>query len=332
MRSLIKVETFPTAVELVGASPGAERARAALKAAANGGDPVLISAEAGLDPLAIARAIHEAGRRASGRFITIDCAQHDAATLSARLFGSSRPPHRDGLEVIGQDSLLHEGFGGTLLLANMEGLPSQLQGRLARLLRDRQVDVEPGSRGIPLDARVIATTTGNVEDDMRDGKIRRELGARFSVRLDLPPLRHRPADIPMIIGCLAAESASAAGVPIPAFGREALMLLSALPWRRNLEELREVVDVVVLAAEGATVGLDDVLGLVPIERTSLRQGGASSLREARMSFEREYITAVLHRHRWRMDEASKTLGVQRTNLYRKVRQLGIGRQGKRNED
>ena len=112
---------------------------------------------------------------------------------------------------------------------------------------------------------------------------------------------------------------------MPSFSREALALLAALPWRRNFEELREVLDVLVLVAEGGAIQLDDVLAHVPIERLWARPPGTESLREARHHFEREYISAVLSRHRGRMDEAARTLGVQRTNLYRKVRQLGIGR-------
>ena len=112
---------------------------------------------------------------------------------------------------------------------------------------------------------------------------------------------------------------------VPAFSREALSLLAALPWRRNLDELREVLDVLVRAAAGGTVQLDDVLGHVPIERTTTHQSGAASLRDARNAFEREYIAAALNRHGWRMDVAARALGIQRTNLYRKVRQLGIAR-------
>jgi two-component system nitrogen regulation response regulator NtrX len=132
----------------------------------------------------------------------------------------------------------------------------------------------------------------------------------------------------MLIGCVAADSATASGVPLPTFSREALTLLAALPWRRNFDELREVLDVLMAAADGGLVALEDVLCRIPLERTALlsgRQPGTVSLREARMSFEREYIAAVLHRYGWRINEASRTLGIQRTNLYRKLRQLGIAR-------
>lgn len=318
------IEAFPTVLELLGGSPVAERARRGLALASGGTDPVLISAEIGLDALAVARAVHDGSSRALGDFVPVDCAGRDAAQLEGQLFGGLPAPRRDDLDVVGEPSLMAKAFGGTLVLANFAELPSQLQGRLARLLRDGQVELASSER-VQLDVRVIATACGNLDEEIRDGKLRRELCARFSSRLDLPPLRHRPADIPMLIGCVVAESAAASGMRVPAFSREALSLLAALPWRRNFEELREVLDLLVLAVAGGTVWLEDVLGQVPIERVSGRPAGAGSLREARVSFEREYIVGVLHRHQWRMDEAARTLGIQRTNLYRKIRQLGIGR-------
>lgn len=297
---------FPTAVELIGSSPATERARLATARAANCGDPVLISAEEGLDALAVARAIHEASVRSSGTFAIVDCSGHGASELERQIFRGAA-------------------FGGSVLLANLDGLPSQLQLRLARVLRDEQLDVDASGRGVRFDARILATTSGNVDETLRDGEIRRELAARFALRVDLPPLRLRRADLPMLIGCVAAESATASGVPLPTFSREALALLAALPWRRNFDELREVLDVLIVAVAGELVGLDDVLCHVPLERTSARQPRTTALREARASFEREYIAAVLHRHGWQMDAASRTLGIQRTNLYRKLRQLGIAR-------
>jgi DNA-binding NtrC family response regulator len=305
----LSLGTFPAALELIGSSPATERARQATARAASCEDPVLISAEIGLDAQAVGRAIHEQSPRASRRFLVVDCARHDASELDEQIFGRGA-------------------FDGTLLLANLDGLPAQLQVRLSRALRDRHLDVDASGEGVPFDIRVLASTSGNVEDDIRDEKIRRELSARFTLRLELPPLRLRPADIPMLVGCLAAESASVSGIPPPTFTREALTVLAALPWRRNLHELREVLEVLVAAAAGGSVGLEDVLNHVPVERTSTRAPRGVSLRQARMSFEREYIAAVLHRHGWRIDDASRTLGIQRTNLYRKLRQLGIALNGR----
>jgi DNA-binding NtrC family response regulator len=296
---------YPAVIELIGGSPAAERARAAMNRASDSNDPVLISAETGLNLSTVARAIHDASSRASLAFAPIDCAAHDARELADRIFG--------GLTT-----------GGTVVLENLNELPTQLQARLALVLRDGQIEVEGSGHAIAVDVRIVATVCGNIDEDIRNDTLRRDLCSRFLLRIDLPPLRQRPSDIPILIGCLVAEAAPASQVPLPTFSREALTLLAALPWRRNFEELREVIDVLVLSAVGGTVRLEDVLGHVPLERMSASHPNTASLREARMSFEREYIASVLRRHRGRMEEAARSLGVQRTNLYRKVRQLGIG--------
>lgn len=323
MQSFICLELFSSVLELMGPSPATERARRAMTGAVGGMNPLMISAESGLDPVAVARAIHDASGRASGAFVPVDCASPHALRLDQQLFG---PNTADGgqLEYVGEGSLLAGAFGGTLVIVNVSELPSYLQSRLARILRERQIYTEVRGN-IALDVRVMATVRGNVEDDYRDGRLGRELRSRFALTLEVPALRHRPADIPMLIGCLLTEAAAAARADVPAFSREALSLLSALPWRRNLDELREVLDLFVGAAAGGTIQLEDVLRHVAIERVTPRQVAGATLRDARSTFEREYIEAVLSRHGWRMEEAARNLGIQRTNLYRKVRQLGIAR-------
>jgi DNA-binding NtrC family response regulator len=262
-------------------------------------------AEAGLDVSAVARAVHESSPRSDGPFAVVDCALPDTSRLEQQVFSRIAS-------------------GGTLALVNLHELPVPLQARLARVLRDGQIETDASGAGVPFDVRVIASVNGEPEDVMREGALRRDLYARFNLRLDLPPLRQRAADIPMLIGCLVGDTAAAASVPVPTFSREALILLAALPWRRNFHELREVLEVLVRAVVGSAVRLEDVLDHVPLEPVVWSQGTAANLREARLSFERHYIAKVLNRHRGRMDDAARSLGMERTNLYRKVRQLGIG--------
>jgi DNA-binding NtrC family response regulator len=323
MRAAVGGTVTSGVLELMGPSPATEQARRAMTEAVSGMNPLMISAETGLDPVAVARAIHNASARAAGAFVPVDCASADALRLDQQLFGPN-PTDCGELEYVGEGSLLAGAFGGTLVIANVSELPSHLQSRLARILRERRIYTE--ARGhLALDVRIMATVRGNVEDDFRDGRLRRELQSRFALTLEVPALRHRSSDIPMLIGCLVADAAAAAGVDVPAFSREALSLLSALPWRRNLDELGEVLDLFVGAAAGGTIQLDDVLRHVAIERVTPRQAVSATLRDARSTFEREYIASVLSRYGWRMDEAARNLGIQRTNLYRKVRQLGIAR-------
>jgi two-component system, NtrC family, nitrogen regulation response regulator NtrX len=312
------------APELIGLAPATEHARSAVLRALRSNDPVLITAEVGLDALGVARTLHERGPRAAGPFSIVDCASRNAAVLEQDIFGNASVWQPHDFERITGSCAIASAAGGTLVFAHVSETPPHLQGRLARVLRDGQVDADRWGR-VSLDMRVVATSAASVEDEMREGRMRRELCARFPLRVDLPPLRHRPSDIPTLVGCFAAESALSNRVAVPTFSREALLLLSALPWRRNFHELREVLDVLVSSAPGGTVRLEDVLAQVPIERSSVTRPGATGLREARTNFEREYIATVLQRHRWRMEDAARALGIQRTNLYRKVRQLGIGR-------
>ena len=111
----------------------------------------------------------------------------------------------------------------------------------------------------------------------------------------------------------------------PAFTQAALTVLSAPAWPGNLDELRAVLDRVLRAAPAGPIRQEDVLAHLPIDGVLARIAPEISLREARRQFEREYIASVLERHRWRMSEAARTLGIERANLYRKTRQLGIMR-------
>jgi DNA-binding NtrC family response regulator len=291
--------TFP---ELMGQSPTAETARAYVARASDSRDPALICAEPGLDALNVCRAIHGAGDSGVAPFVPVDCRRQTPGGFDDEL-SSFRAPT-------------------TIVFSNLDELSPPLQQRLAQWLPDQLANRRQGG------ARVMATVTGNLEEAIADNTLSRDLCMGFPLHLEVPPLRRRAEDIPIFVGRVAAEAAEARGVGVPDFSREALTLLAALPWRRNLDELREVLDVLVLVAEGNTIQLDQVLAHVPIERLWTRPAGTTSLREARQHFEREYVASVLNRHHGRMDEAARTLGVQRTNLYRKVRQLGIGRRAR----
>lgn len=304
-RAELHLVNFPTIVELVGGSVPAERARAQFRRAAASDGFVLVAAEAGLDVHAVARAIHDHSACGAGAFVSIDCGMADIARLEQQIFNRAAR-------------------GGTLALVNLQELPLPMQARLARVLRDGQFETDASGDGQQFDVRVIATVHGEPDGAIQEGTLRRDLFGRFNLVLELPPLRLRSADIPMLIGCLVGEVAAEARVPVPTFSREALTLLASLPWRRNFHELREVLDVLVRAAVGSIVRLEDVLDNVALEPVVWSQGGATNLRDARLSFERHFIAKVLTRHRGRMDDAARSLGMQRTNLYRKVRQLGIG--------
>jgi len=213
---------------------------------------------------------------------------------------------------------------GTLFLENLGELPAALQRRLARVLRDGEVRVAGHDR-VRLEARVVAAALPSLIADSADGRFRPDLLRRFGTApVAIPSLRERPTDLPAIASRVAADLA-APGRQAPHFTPAALTMLAAMPWTRNLVELRDMLAHALQRIDGHVVRQEDLLPAVPFDGFVRRIAPAVSLREARRRFEREYIASVLEQHGWRMSEAARALGIERANLYRKTRELGIQR-------
>lgn len=306
---------------LLGASEAARRGREALDVASGRRTPVLVIAEAGCRAGDVARSLHVRARR-GGPFVVVDCAATEASELAAHLFGT--PPVRStaaDLESLGAGATLLASAEGTLLLENIDDLPAAAQRRLARILRDGEVRVGGAADPVSLTARIVGSTSQDLDAEVRDGRFRQDLLRRFNAsRITIPALRQRPEDLAVLIDELVAGSHAAPR----SFTQPAVTVLAALPWTQNIDELSAVLDKV-LESAGPVVRQEDVLAHVPIDGTFARFDLTASLREARRRFEREYIAAVLERHQWRMSDAARTLGIERANLYRKARQLGIAR-------
>ena len=310
--------------EVIGGAPCVQRAAAvARRAAAESDDSVLIVSESGFCPERIARAIHQASRRAGEPFIVIDCAD-DRGAVVRRLFGSDRPVHAD-YECAMAGSALAAVGRGTILLADITELPAATQIRISRLLRDGELRVRRTTA--PIRFRVMASATPDLEAAVHQRRFRRELYRRLQrVRLDVPPLRERAIDLPDVIDATLSEICSNRQAQC-ALAPAARTALAALRWAGNLDELRESLGRLVERSTGGVIRQEDVLA--DLQQLEARPRGAfvahASLREARQSFEREYIASVLEAVGWRMTEAARILGIERANLYRKTRQLGIAR-------
>lgn len=308
-------------VALVGDSEPARRARASLDSAVSRRTPVLISAEAGCRPAGIARALHRA-TRAGGPFVSLDCTAVEAPELLARVFGTPSDAAGSGeLETLTRSSALVSAGAGTLFVDNFDELPASAQRRLARLLRDGEARVQGVRAPVEISVRIVAATSRDLDAEVLAGRFRQDLLRRFQgCHISVPPLRQRPSDLGAMIERLVED---ATGGP-RAFTQPAITVLAALPWPANVDELAAVL-ARILASSGPVVRQEDVLEHLPIDGAFSRIDLTASLREARRRFEREYIAAVLERHQWRMSDAARALGIERANLYRKTRQLGITR-------
>ncbi len=290
---------------------------------------VLIRGEEGTGREIVGRAIHGARPSPAGAFVKIDCAAFDADQLDAALFGSAqRSPNGDasrGLQRVSRGSRLYAAHGGTLYLQNVADAPARAQARLARVLRDREAILSETGEAIDLDVRPMAGVNLRFEHAVEEGRVREDLFRRLSVvRIDMPPLRNRREDIPALANYFLREICAAQRVPPKTLSRAALSLIAALPWRGNAAELHALIESIVTSlAGGRGIGLDDVLAHVQLDGGAAVAPNGGTLRQARSRFEREYIASVLEHHHGRISEAAKALGIQRTNLYRKMRSLRL---------
>lgn len=295
---------------------------------------VIVRGEDGTGRQVVAQAIH-AVHSDGAAFVCVDCGLFDGDALEVELFGTTAGArhargHADlghGFEPISVRSRLHDAIGGTLYLQRIVDASTRVQARLSRLLRDREAVITETGETIGFDVRPMAGVDIDIETAVQDGRVREELFRRLSVlRIDMPPLRNRREDIPALANCFLRDICRARGVPPKALSRPALSLIAALPWRGNALELRMMLDGIVAGlAGGKGIGLDDVLAHVRLDDGSVTFAERGTLRQARARFEREYIRHVLEQHRGRISEAAKVLGIQRTNLYRKLRSLRVDR-------
>jgi DNA-binding NtrC family response regulator len=295
---------------------------------------VIICGEDGTGRRLAARAIHAQQIGDAARFVTVDCAAHDGDELEAELFGA--PPAAcdaaaaGGLECVSRSSRLHDALGGTLYLQHVTEAPARVQTRLARVLRDREAVLAETREAVGLDVRPMAGVDSQFEAALHDGRVREELFKRLSViRIDMPPLRSRREDIPALANSFVREICASLRMPPKMLARPALSLISALPWRGNADELKAMLEGVIDGSkDGPGIGLEDVLAFVRLDGGSIVFSNGGTLKQARVRFEREYIASVLEQHHGRMSEAARALGIQRTNLYRKLRSLRVTRDRK----
>jgi two-component system nitrogen regulation response regulator NtrX len=321
-------------------SPGVQLALDGVRAAIAGPGCVLICGEPGTGRESAARAIHRATngdptpleellhRRAddgdlSAPFLVADCATE--RDIESRLFGRCAAVRgHDSLEITSTDGLLHRARGGTLFLGAAQDIPGRVQNRLARVLRDGELwlDDGAGSRLVAVEARVIASVDSSQACESES--LVPELKKRLAVhQIEMPPLRHRREDLPGLVRLLMADICEVQQMPAKAVSAQAISLLCALPWRGNFTELRALLQTLVANLPGRMIRVADVLTSVRLDGADVSFSAGGTLKEARERFERDYVAAVIRQHHGRMAQAARVLGMQRTNLYRKVRHLAV---------
>jgi two-component system nitrogen regulation response regulator NtrX len=312
-----------------GASQAMHRVMGLIHRAASRRCGVLLHGEPGTGRARLARAIHSTSAPHTP-FESVDCAGVSPDDLELTLFGViARPrphgdPERRAVDRITRSGAVYKAHGGTLFLRDIAEMPARVQARLSRLLRDKEVGIADERTSASVDIRPIASIGPTPDALIAEGRLLIDFLDRLSaMRIHVPPLRQRREDVPLLVTHFLKEIARQTGTPPREVRRPALALLTALPWPGNVRELRGLLERLVLAGPEPIIRVEDVLVHIDLGRCLTLSGAPATLRNARAQFERDYIGAVLQQFHWRMDEAARVLGMQRTNLYRKARQLDL---------
>lgn len=294
---------------LIGLSPAVERLRRLIADLAGTSANVLIHGETGTGKELVARCLHEASQRHKRHFVAINCGGLPEQLFESEIFGHEAGSFTGAARKrIGK---IEHAEGGTLFLDEIESMPMPLQIKLLRVLQERVVERLGSNQPVPVDARVVAATKADLRALSDAGQFRSDLYYRLNViTLELPPLRERREDVPLLFEHFVAQAALRfEREAVPASPGE-LAALVAYPWPGNVRELRNL-------AERHVLGL----GCNPGHGTDTP--AALPLAQAVEQFERALIADAMRRHDGNLSRASEALGVAKTTLFDKVRKHGL---------
>jgi two-component system nitrogen regulation response regulator NtrX len=312
--------------ELTGNSSAVNGVRATIKKVAGTGSRVLISGPAGVGKEVAARMLHSWSGRADAPFIIVSAARMDPERVEEELFGLE---DQGGLV---RPGFLEQAHGGTLYLDEIADMPITTQGKILRVLTEQSFTRVGGQRVVKVDVRVISSTALDLAQEIEERRFREDLFYRLNVvPLAIPPLSERRDDIPPLVEHFLARFAAERRVPAPEVATDAMAALQAGEWPGNVRQLRNVIEHTMILAPGDRIGRIE-LDMLPGESSgnaggsdALGQGAimGAPLREARESFEREYLRVQIRRFSGNISRTATFIGMERSALHRKLKLLGI---------
>jgi DNA-binding NtrC family response regulator len=319
--------------EIIWTGPTMQKIMAQVERVAASETRVCILGETGTGKELVARTLHERSPRASGPFVTLNCAAVPAELIESELFGHEKGSFTGAAgRHLGK---FEQAEHGTIFLDEIGDMPLAMQAKLLRVLEEGEVERIGGDKSIRVDVRVLVATHRTLETLVREGKFRQDLFHRVYVfPLVLPPLRERREDIPALIEHFARQvCAQNTWKPIP-FTPEAIQALQAYPWPGNVRELRNVVERLMLLSTENQVDLDTVRTALPqaLDTPHSLTTNSGPLAERVQNFEREVLLTELKRHSYHITNTAKALGLERSHLYKKAEQLGVDIQKSRREE
>jgi len=317
---------FSSAVPLIGESAGIEQVRQQIRVFAPKNSWVLIVGENGTGKEIVAQNIHVQSTRASKTFVTINCAALPDEVVERELFGVVSESGVGAAE--GRKGKLELANEGTLYIDEIADTSLKIQARILRLLDDQSFERVGSVEKVPVDVRIIATSTKDLRHEVSGGRFREDLYYRLNaVPFELPPLRERGQDVLLLADYFLEKSALEMGGPRKHFTETAEGALLAYLWPGNVRELRNLIERLSVTLAGDTIDLDDLPpNIARVQRSSDASAAfavGTSLKQAKTDFERLFILDKLQENQWNVSKTADAIGIERSNLHRKLKSYEI---------
>lgn len=312
--------------ELTGTSSAINAVRATLKRVAPTGSRVLLTGPAGVGKEVAARLLHNWSPRSAAPFVVASAARMTPERVDEALFGVER----NEAEI--SPGLMEQAHGGTLFLDEIADMPLTTQARILRVLTDQSFARVGGTRMVKVDVRVVSATSRDLLAEIAAGRFREDFYYRLNVvPVHIPALAERREDIPVLAEHFVARFAADRRIPTPVFAADAVAALQAYDWPGNVRQLRNIIERTIILAPGERIESVDV-DMLPHEILGdggmVAQGAANAmmgapLREARETFEREYLRVQIRRFSGNISRTATFIGMERSALHRKLKILGM---------
>ncbi len=309
---------------IIGHSPPMQQLFEMLARASSTAATVLILGESGTGKELVAQALHQNSPRKERPFVAVNCAALSEGLIESELFGHVRGAFTGALA--SKEGRIVYANGGTLFLDEVGDMPLDTQAKLLRVLEAREVVPVGGNQSVPVDIRLVAATNRDLRQMVSDGSFREDLFFRLQViSVELPPLRERTGDIPLLIDHFLSEFAELHGRETRGISPEARTVLVRYPWPGNVRELRNCIENMVVLARGSVLGLEDVPAQVAEGSVEVRpgRGGYQLSGRSLAEVERDLIAENLELMGGNREKTAKLLGMGERTLYRKIREYGL---------
>jgi len=287
---------------------------------------VLITGETGVGKELVARAIHLNSSRAKGNFVKVNCAAIPKDLIESELFGHKKGAFTGALE--DHKGKFMEADGGTIFLDEIGELENRAQAKLLQVLQDSEVTRVGDNIKYKIDVRVIAATNKELHKEIKKGNFREDLYFRLNVaHIHIPPLRERKADISLLVDHYVKIYCDEYNKPPVKIPDQTMEILTEYDWPGNVRELKNTIEKLIIFSRNSTIQPGQVMDALHTDQLiEPIVDENQSLNTAKNEFEKQYIWKILKKNNWKISEAAKILGIDRTNLFKKMKKHGISKQ------